>query len=73
MGRYIRRNERQGVHRGELEMKISFAAGLDWPPLKPGARVGQLVFVQTYVGDLTLVDELTDTARGEGGFGHTGE
>lgn len=60
-------------YRGELEMKISFDAGFGWPPLTPGARVGQLVFVQTYVGELTLVDELTDTDRGEGGFGHTGE
>lgn len=35
-------------------------------------RVGQLLFVPCYVGDLAVVDRLDDTPRGAGGFGSTG-
>jgi dUTP pyrophosphatase len=35
-------------------------------------RVAQLIFVPVLLPTLNLVDELDDTSRGEGGFGHTG-
>lgn len=37
-----------------------------------GERVAQLMIVPFVKGDLTLVDELSDTERGSGGFGSTG-
>ena len=37
-----------------------------------GERVAQIVFAPYYTADFCVVDELGDTARGEGGFGSTG-
>lgn len=39
---------------------------------KVGDRVGQIVFVPIPVVELTEVDEINNTERGSGGFGHTG-
>lgn len=36
-------------------------------------RICQLVFLPCYVGELTQVDKLEETERGEGGFGSTNE
>lgn len=40
--------------------------------LKKGTRIAQMQIVQVPQVDLIEVDELSDTDRGEGGFGHTG-
>lgn len=37
-----------------------------------GDRIGQLLFIPTGRANLTLVDELTETARGANGLGSTG-
>ncbi|HEY1405304.1 MAG TPA: dUTP diphosphatase [Spirochaetota bacterium] len=37
-----------------------------------GMRIAQIVFAKVYKGEFTVVDTLTDTTRGSGGFGHTG-
>ena len=37
-----------------------------------GDRIAQLVIAPVVQAKLELCDELTDTSRGEGGFGHTG-
>lgn len=37
-----------------------------------GDRIAQLVIAPVYMGDLTLVTEIKDTERGEGGFGSSG-
>jgi len=37
-----------------------------------GDRIAQMVFVKVEVATLLLVQELTDTVRAAGGFGHTG-
>jgi len=37
-----------------------------------GDRVAQLVFAKVTRAELTEVPELTETARGDGGFGHSG-
>lgn len=37
-----------------------------------GERICQLVIVPVFMGKSVLVEELSDTARGEGGFGSTG-
>jgi dUTP pyrophosphatase len=40
--------------------------------VEPGDRVAQLVFLNTVPIELELVESLTPTVRGDGGFGHTG-
>ena len=40
--------------------------------VKAGTRIAQLTFVKFEVADWEEVDELDDTERGTGGFGHTG-
>ena len=37
-----------------------------------GERIAQIVFAPFYAAEFNLVDELDETARGEGGFGSTG-
>lgn len=38
-----------------------------------GERIAQLVFIPCVVGDLIEVENLTQTERGDGGFGSTGK
>ena len=38
-----------------------------------GDRIAQLVFIQYSSWDWEVVDELSDTERGDGGFGHSGQ
>lgn len=38
-----------------------------------GDRIAQLVFIPYSTWDWTVVDELSDTERGDGGFGHSGK
>jgi dUTP pyrophosphatase len=38
-----------------------------------GERVAQLVLVPVLQADLRIVEEFADSARGSGGFGHTGQ
>ena len=40
--------------------------------IAPGDRVAQLVFLPVVRATLREVDAFTDSARGQGGFGHTG-
>ncbi|HBM23231.1 MAG: dUTP diphosphatase [Alcanivorax sp.] len=40
--------------------------------IEPGERIAQLVIVPVMQVSLTQVDEFDDSARGEGGFGHSG-
>lgn len=40
--------------------------------LKKGTRIAQMQIVEVPDVELVEVDELSDTSRGEGGFGHTG-
>ena len=37
-----------------------------------GERIAQIVFAPYYAAEFTVVDELSDTVRGVGGFGSTG-
>ena len=47
---------------------------LEWAPYKVGDRIGQIVWNKfpknIYI---QIVDELSETARGAGGFGSTGK
>lgn len=40
--------------------------------IEPGERIAQLVIVPYLAAEFTEADALSDTARGEGGFGSTG-
>jgi len=40
--------------------------------VQPGERIAQLVIAPVTIADLEETASLTDTARGAGGFGHTG-
>ena len=45
---------------------------MDFCPFKIGDKVGQLVIFEAKWAKLTEVDELSDSERGTGRFGHTG-
>ena len=40
--------------------------------VEPGDRIAQLVFLSVARARFEVVDEFAETARGEGGFGHSG-
>lgn len=40
--------------------------------IKAGTRIAQMVISECFLGELETVTELSDTDRGDGGFGHTG-
>lgn len=46
---------------------------LDFAPYKVGDRIGQMVFFRHPLVEIEQVDELSETVRGEGGFGSTGK
>ena len=41
--------------------------------VEPGDRIAQLVVMPYIAPELEIVDELSNTDRGDGGFGHTGK
>ena len=62
-------------YRGEVMVKLTSDSDSNHDSLfvKPGDRVAQALIVQAERIDFNVVDELSDTARGDGGFGSTGE
>jgi len=40
--------------------------------IKRGDRIAQMIISKVYRADLVIVDDLDETSRGPGGFGHTG-
>ncbi|MGA9573177.1 MAG: dUTP diphosphatase, partial [Lysobacterales bacterium] len=40
--------------------------------IEPGMRIAQLVFVPVVMADFEVVESFEASARGAGGFGHTG-
>lgn len=59
-------------YRGELKV-ILINLSNEEQIINPGDRIAQLVFAKVEKATLILVQELSDTQRGEGGFGHTGK
>lgn len=47
--------------------------GNDAFTIEPGARIAQMVFVPVVQADFQIVEEFTESRRGAGGFGHTGQ
>ena len=59
-------------YRGEVKVALH-NHGLEPQIVQPGERVAQLVIVPVFTPGFRLVEELDDTARGQGGFGSTGK
>ncbi len=59
-------------YRGELRVLLVNADPTDDYPVHRGDRIAQLVVVAIQELAVSVVDELPDTVRGEGGFGHSG-
>ena len=58
-------------YRGEI--MVTLVNGGDQPFIvSPGDRIAQLVFVPKISAAFEEAEELGDTERGEGGFGHSG-
>ena len=58
-------------YRGELQV-ILMNLGQQPFTVRRGDRIAQLVFAAVARAALDVATELSETARGEGGFGHTG-
>jgi dUTP pyrophosphatase len=65
-------------YRGEVQMRLTFIPKANCKssvmefPFKEGERVAQLYFEKVNPVEFNLVEILSDTDRGSGGFGHTG-
>ena len=60
-------------YRGELQATFNKLNGLDSIAYNVGDRVCQIVIVPTPVVQVKIVDELSDSERGDGGFGSSGK
>lgn len=58
-------------YRGPLKV-ILYNGGDEDFVVDPGDRIAQLVVTKAYLPEFVEVEELDETDRGEGGFGHTG-
>lgn len=58
-------------YRGELRI-LMLNQGPDPVEIRRGERVAQLVFARFETPDVLETEEVSETARGEGGFGSTG-
>ena len=58
-------------YRGEIMVALH-NHGISDQTVAVGERIAQIVFTPYVSADFDLVDELSDTVRGEGGFGSTG-
>lgn len=59
-------------YRGEIMLKVK-NTGNDPIVIDQYDRVAQMILIPIALGELEFVNELTETKRGEGGFGHTGK
>lgn len=59
-------------YRGEIQVLLQ-NLGTEPVVIKPGDRIGQMVFMPIFKTVFEEVAELQETARGTGGFGSTGE
>lgn len=59
-------------YQGELLISC-WNRSIDYFTIQPGDRIAQLIFVPIVHAKFSIVDEFIATARGEGGFGHSGK
>lgn len=58
-------------YRGEIKV-AGINHGNEPIEFKKGDRIAQIVFTNIYTSEISLVDDMSETERGKGGFGHTG-
>ena len=58
-------------YRGEIMVLLVNLSSEDFT-VNDGERIAQMVIARHEQGELIVVDELDETERGEGGYGHTG-
>ncbi|OHD07473.1 MAG: deoxyuridine 5'-triphosphate nucleotidohydrolase [Spirochaetes bacterium GWD1_27_9] len=58
-------------YRGEVKVVLINHSDCDFT-IEKGMRIAQMVFSKVVDADFQVVSELSDTQRGEGGFGSTG-
>lgn len=58
-------------YRGEICVELVNLSNIPFT-VEPGERIAQLVFSKYEQAEFIEVEELNETERGEGGFGHTG-
>lgn len=61
------------IYRGEIMVKMKLTTDAVPTIYQPGEKIAQLVIVPYLKVELNEVEELTETERGEGGFGSTTE
>lgn len=59
-------------YRGEIKV-ILINLSNELQTIEHGDRIAQMVLAKVEKANLTLVQQLNETTRGEGGFGHTGK
>ena len=59
-------------YRGEIMVGLQNSGKEDYT-IQPGDRIAQLMITPVIQAQVTMVDQLDDTARGAGGFGSTGK
>ena len=59
-------------YRGEVKIGLINLSSNPYT-IHRGDRIAQLIVQQVYQANITLVDELDQTERNDGGFGHTGK
>lgn len=57
-------------YRGEIIVGLINSSNTSYT-IQPGERIAQMVLTPIYTPELTAVEELSDTKRGDGGFGST--
>jgi dUTP pyrophosphatase len=60
-------------YRGEIQATFKKTNGLDSLSYKVGDRIAQIMIIPHPSIEFEVVDELSDTERGDGGFGSTGK
>ena len=58
-------------YRGEVRVPLINWSSEDFT-INDGERIAQVIVTACLQAELEIVEELSDTERGEGGFGHTG-
>lgn len=59
-------------YRGEIGVILVNLSNEDYT-IKPGDRIAQMVINKYEKADIEIVEKLSDTQRGKGGFGHSGK
>lgn len=60
-------------YRGEVRVKLRCDSNINALAVKPGDRIAQAMIIPYPKVEFDWTDELSDTERGDGGFGSTGQ